>query len=332
MALEPDRQRNAEIVLDHVEPINQRHGFMAKVDLEAIPKHRRRLVQTVLNAAMTLDAVQRHDRGGAAKRGPLARFAARSSPLETTYLIRSDLFKTLLLYRAGSSILDIGRDSPHKLADARSFPLGNGRGTDKPQQIPHLQAAKTSDHDGELRGDIWNALLGAIDLDLKAASRVKDHAVRDQAIAAWHAIHQLSQGNERFRAYLNEIEAGKAEAVEQKCSELGSRLGGNAGHIAILHEVVGDLDGMLRALLLLPEVGVLRELIDKLEDAAQSDSSPLPGEEKLLELLRTLEITIRQIDKGSADGWMRIARMIHGQAKDEHLAIRDLDPINKTAF
>ncbi len=37
VALEPDRRRNAETVLDHIEPINQRHGFMAKVDLESYP-------------------------------------------------------------------------------------------------------------------------------------------------------------------------------------------------------------------------------------------------------------------------------------------------------
>src|SRR5262245_54525298 len=73
VALEPDRQGNAEIVLHHVEPINRRHGFMAKVELDAVPADHRRLVQNVLNAGMTLSTVQRHDRGGSRAGGLLAR-------------------------------------------------------------------------------------------------------------------------------------------------------------------------------------------------------------------------------------------------------------------
>src|SRR5262249_31027525 len=100
VALEPDRKANAEVVLRHVEPINPRHGFMAKVDFGTVDEGARRLVQDVLNAGITLNAVQRHERP------PLtARFRRSAATAEPVFFVRTDLFKTLLLYRAGSTAL-----------------------------------------------------------------------------------------------------------------------------------------------------------------------------------------------------------------------------------
>jgi hypothetical protein len=333
VALEPDRQHNAEIVLGHVEPINQRHGFMAQVDLEAVPPESKRLVQTVLNAAMTLSAVQRHDRGGARGAGPLARVTGRASPLETTYLIRSDLFKALLMYRAGSSAILAGREPTVRLsAEPEPGKLGNGATPSGPRQIPHLQATKDYHNviNEKLREGIWSELLGAIDLDIASASRVRGEAVQNTAAAAWQAIRQLSESNTRFRSYLGEIEAGKLDAIRQKYGELRATFGGKPEAVAILDEIAESIEALLRSLLLLPEVGVLSELIEKLERVAQYDDTRAPGEERLLQLLRALEIEIRQIDKSSPDGWVRIAQMINGQDRDGPATIREMNPINKT--
>jgi hypothetical protein len=80
---------------------------------------------------------------------------------------------------------------------------------------------------------------------------------------------------------------------------------------------------------LLPEVGVLRDMVERLEGAIEQDSGATPGEEKLLEQLRNLEIAVRQIDRGSADGWMRIAQMISGQGHEDPPTIREMNPVNK---
>src|SRR5262249_13366236 len=57
----------------------------------------------VLNAGMTVSAVQLSEQGGMPGRGLLARARGKAVPVETSFLIHSDLFKTLLLYRAGAS-------------------------------------------------------------------------------------------------------------------------------------------------------------------------------------------------------------------------------------
>jgi hypothetical protein len=128
VALEPDRLGNAEIVLRYVEPVNPRNGFMARVDLDAVPDEDRRLVQNVLNAGMTVGAVHRQDSGGPPKLGrlavgPLARLAKAVRPRETAYLVSSELFKTLLQYRAGGPSMLTAQ------ADARPIALAS---TDAP--------------------------------------------------------------------------------------------------------------------------------------------------------------------------------------------------------
>ena len=330
VALEPDRQHNAEIVLSHVEPINQRHSFMAKVDLEAVPPEHKRLVQTVLNAAMTVNAVQRHDRGGTAQQGRVSRLFGQAAPLETNYFIRQDLFKTLLLYRAGtSSLLASGREPANTLLDVQRTRSLNGHNAPQ-RRLTHVQPAPSQrDNDlAPLRSQLWNELLAAIGLDLAHASRVHDPAVRDHAAAVWQAIRHLSQNNSRFQAYLNEIEDAKIEAIDQKYSELRSALARDSVRLTMLDDVVAELRGMLKSLLLLPEVGVLPELIEKLEAAAQYEDGTVPGEDKLLELLRALEIEIHRIEKASPDAWMRIAQMLNG--RDAPSTIRDMSPLNKT--
>jgi hypothetical protein len=309
-----ERARNAEIVLQYMEPINQRHGFMAKVDFDPIDERHRRLVRTVLNAGTTVGAVQRHDRS-ASRFGILARF--KEHQLETTYLIRSELFATLLKY-SGSAISPLQLDGP--AAPQRL----NGKRPPARLPSPSLRPDQS-----ELRGEIWSALLGPIGLSLESASRVKDEAVRSQAMSAWQAMQQLSQSNERLRVYLDEIVDAKAEAIDQSYSELRSNFEDAGEHLAILEEVIGDLHRQLRSLLLLPEVGVVREMIDRLEAAIQQDNGT-HAEERLLNQLRGLEIAIRHIDKSSAGGWMRVAQMINGNGQDDPATIREMNPVNKT--
>ena len=159
---------------------------------------------------------------------------------------------------------------------------------------------------------------------------MEDPAVRAQAAVAWQAIQQLSQGNERLRAYLDEIVDARTDAVEQKYSELRSNFEGDGERLAVLDEIVEDLNRLLRSLLLLPEVGVLRDMVERLEAAIEHDDGAAPGEEKLLDQLRVLEIAVRQIDKSSADAWRRIAQMINGQGREDPPTIGEMKPANKT--
>ena len=105
VSLEPNRRENAKTALRYMDPINQRHGFIACVDLDRVLEADKLLLRNLLNAGMTVNAVQRHDRNADSARWK--RILGRSEKVETTYFVRSDLFKTLLLFGAGSSSLEV---------------------------------------------------------------------------------------------------------------------------------------------------------------------------------------------------------------------------------
>jgi hypothetical protein len=334
VALLPDVQKNVDTVLSYVHPIQDRptllekfglkerqHDFTAEIKLDEVSNSdEKKIVRSALNAGATHEAVQR---------------ASNSH-----YFLSRDFYKTLTRIRArfldGASVPALqapqaAREGGQLREHRPAIAGGNGahprRIAHQPQRHqPSETAASSMD---ELKVELWDDLLGTIGLNLQAASRVKEPIVRVQAGAAWQAIQQLSQGNERLRAYLDEIVEARTDAVEQRYGELRSRLEVDSERVAVLDEIVEDLNRLLRSLLLLPEVGVLRDMVERLEGAIEQDSGATPGEEKLLEQLRNLEIAVRQIDRGSADGWMRIAQMISGQGHEDPPTIREMNPVNK---
>jgi len=325
VALEPDRKGNAEIVLRHVEPINPRHGFMAKVELGTVEEGQRRLVQDVLNAGMTLNAVLRQERSTLG-----SRFRRGAPTADAVFLIRTDLFKTLLLYRAGSSaLLEQRTADPLPSAPTRRPPLPAA--TSQPPPLPRLMQSAGPRED--LGDQFWRGLLDSIGLDIPGASRVQNASVRAQATEAWHVLDRLAESNSRLRAYLKDVFESKQDAIEHKYAELREKLNGDAGKIAVLDQVADDLDTVFKALLLLPETGVVQELVDGLETAASQDSDPRPGEQELRALLRSVHDEIKRIDKSQPEAWKSIVRLIEtGELDSEGQSIRDLDTINKRPF
>jgi len=168
-------------------------------------------------------------------------------------------------------------------------------------------------------------------LDLVAAARIQHPNVREQATAAWYALDHLAQTNDRLRAFLKDAEDYKIGGVDQKYSDMRGKLADNPNGIALLDEVDADLQSILRALLLLPEVGLLQELIDRLEEPAQRDDGQSPGEQELRDLLIAIRGEIERIDKASPEAWKRVAHMIQMRKPPSH-SLSELDPINKRAI
>jgi hypothetical protein len=172
--------------------------------------------------------------------------------------------------------------------------------------------------------------LSAIGLTLASASRIAHGVVREQAAAACRALDQLAQGTERLRGYLSELEEGKREALVQKYNELRRSFEGDERGARLLEEVAEDLERAFKALLLLPEAGLLQELIEHLEEAGQSDGGQAPGEQELLGLLRAVEAEIGRIDKSRPEAWKTVLDMIEERRSDAPThSIRELDPANK---
>jgi len=191
--------------------------------------------------------------------------------------------------------------------------------------LPHKQSS-----DADLREAIWGELLGAIGLTLSSASRIAHGVVREQATAACRALDQLAQGKERLRGYLNELEDGKREALVAKYNDLRRSFAADEKRAKALDAVAEDLERTFKALLLLPEAGLLQELIERLEEAAQTDGGQAPGEQELLRLLRAVQAEIGRIDKSRPEAWKTVLDMIEDRRSEAPThTIRELDPANK---
>ena len=339
VSLLPNVRENVETVLRYVHPIEDRPSFQGKIGrqerpeltaeirLDEVERNDKKIVRNALNAGATLQAVERAN--------------------NNHYFISRDFYKALarirahFLISAGPEALQIastgggGSPPPQRLRQAphAALPGAPGVSTGEPRRLmPRLAAAASRQQplDADLRHTIWDELLRAIGLTLASASRIAHGVVREQAAAACRALDQLAQGKEPLRGYLRELEDGKREALVQKYNDLRRSFDGDEKRAKVLEEVAADLERAFKALLLLPEAGLLQELIERLEDAAQSDGGQAPGEQELLGLLRAVQAEIGRIDKSRPEAWKTVLDMIQNRRSDAPThTIRELDPANK---
>jgi hypothetical protein len=339
VSLLPNVRENVETVLRYVHPIEDRAGaldkvgrqerseFTAEIRLDEVERNDKKVVRNALNAGATLQAVERAN--------------------NNHYFISRDFYKALarirahFLITAGPEALQIasagggGSPGPQRLRQAphAALPGAPGGSVGEPRRLmPRLAAAAshTRPTGTDLGQAIWVELLGAIGLTQASASRIAHGGVREQAAAACRALDQLAQGKERLRGYLSELEDSKREALAQKYDELRRRYEGDEKRATVLEEVAADLERAFKALLLLPEAGLLQELIEHLEEASQSDGGQAPGEQELLGLLRAVQAEIGRIDKSRPEAWKTVLDMIEERRSDAPThTIRELDPANK---
>jgi hypothetical protein len=339
VSLLPNVRENVETVLRYVHPIEDRSSllqklepkaraeFTAEIRLDEVERPDKKIVRNALNAGATLEAVQRAN--------------------NNHYFISRDFYKTLARIRAHFLVAA----APHALAIAAS-----GGGSPPPagrlQQAPPAALAAGARDGGEpprrllqrlagaapLRGpsdaeigeQIWEELLGAMGLTPASAGRIEHAAVRDEAAAACRALDQLAEANPPLGRVLRELNEAKREALTQKLTELRERFGVDAKRAKLLEEAAVELNARFKALLLLPEAGILQDMIERLEEAAQTDDGQAPGEQELLGLLRAVQNEIKRIDKSRPEAWKTVLEMIQDRRSEppSH-TIRELDPANK---
>ena len=334
VSLLPNVRENVETVLRYVHPIEDRRTFLEKMGLQERPEftaeirldevmhHDKKVVRNALNAGATMEAVQRAN--------------------NSHYFISRDFYKTLarirahFLVSAGADALAIaaaGGGSAAPAARARpAIAAAPASSTGEPRRLMHrlAEAGPRGPSDAEISEEIWSELLRAIGLTLPSASRLRHSSVREQAAAACRALDQLAQSNHNLSVFLKELQEAKSDALAQKYGELNRSFDGDARRQQLLDEVAEDLETAFKALLLLPEVGILQDLIERLEEAAQSDDGQAAGEQELLVLLRAVHNEIGRIDKSRPEAWKNVADMIEKRRADAPThTIRELDPANK---
>lgn len=312
VALEPDRQGNAELVLRHVEPVNRRSGFMAKVDLKAVPEGERRLVQNVLNAGMTVSVVQRND--GAPGSGLLARVRGRPVLAEPTFLIHSDLFKTLLLYRASASASVAAVGAARPLPEAAPI-----RARLEPSPVPirpdHLLTngrngnGRAHGTDAVLAARFSQELMAAMGLTPSALDDIWQPEIAELALAAATVLKRQARNRLALSNELRLLEGDLRQALEQEQDVIAARHGGETHALALLRQLAGEIDRRIPALMLLPEAGLIERLIFALEEA-HGENRLNEEEHLLLSRLQKLKGDLEHMNPRDSAAWRSIARQL----------------------
>jgi hypothetical protein len=290
VALLPRIGDNAEAVLSYLHPIRDKHGFMAEIKLDEVDDEHKRSVRSALNAGATLERVQRV--------GDDARH----------YYIHGDFYKVLARLR--------GR----LLISAATLPAhGGALRTASPRLVsePQRRLTHAIEHGGGVvapaapeksRRQMQRELLGAIGLPSDAYERIIDPHVASAAIAAGTALKRQGPPHSELGEYLRVRESAWRNALDQARHAMRARMDDDGSGARMVDDVADEILKSLPALMLLPQSGVIADLIEELETAAQDGISD--EQQRLKDWLARLQKDLMAIDLGDEAGWNRAHGLI----------------------
>jgi hypothetical protein len=326
VALLPDVGQNAQVVLDHMHPLDDPRysDFTSEIRLQEVEDTAERAkTRNVLNAGSALRVV----RPGVDDKGELIR---------DLYFLHSEFYKTIARIRARTLMQDDGRPrltnggerKGGALKDAApALPPPGSESTVRPrlagpklseqgrgdggllhqaansnqkgagrEPAPYftgmpLPAASLDEKTREkLRGDYWARLLRAINLDLEtAAERLNDPLRGRQAFEAWDALVAHAESNKALRHLVATYREDQESLISEEYSELRREIGGDERRLELLHDVEKEVQSHLPALMMFPENGFIRRIIARIEAAAAPDAGLRPGEQPLKDRLKALQ-------------------------------------------
>lgn len=324
VALQPDVGRNAEIVLSNLDPINEAHGFSSQVKLSKVAAEDKPVVRSVLNAGATLQYVQ----------------LAEKHPDRDLYFVHGQMYKTIALISAAQPRLPVGFDAnrpqighrgPAEFGGSLSAqakavpppPASQPRMPAPPRQITRQIEPLTKDELEHLQGLYTDQLLSAIGLnDTIVSMRFVGPSVEDAAIAAWRELQNHARSNPELAAMLKRKRSEQDRELDRMLHSLNAGTLGDQRKIDVLDRIDQQIREHLPAILLFPETGLVRYLIEELEAAAAPDDGQLPGEDALLEQLRRVNDLMTNSDLGDADAWARIRETLAERGADVPRVVR----------
>lgn len=330
VALQPEIGRNADIVLNNMTPINEAHGFSSQIRLSDVPAAELSVVRKVLNAGATLQYVQHHEpkRDGTSDPGDL-------------YFVHGQLYKTIALISAANprpaAAMLPPRSTP-ALEGPPKAPLHGGSlnasltqvepPTRRHAQRAQLEATHTkrqltqaplSQQEYEdLKSRYEFALLAALDLHADTVTvRFSGDGVLDAAVSVWKELKRQAAQNAELENLLRHFQSQQEKSLYQTYVSLKEETGGDQRKINVLDACENLIVETLPALMLFPETGLVRHLIDELEIAAGPDDGQRPEEHVLLEQLRQVSELMSHSDLADAGDWVRIRAALTDRGRNE---------------
>ncbi|MCB1528358.1 MAG: hypothetical protein KDJ45_11730 [Hyphomicrobiaceae bacterium] len=325
VALQPDIGRNAEIVLNNMTPINEAHGFSSQIRLRNVAADELSVVRKVLNAGATLQYVQHHEP---------KRTDDHEQP-EDLYFVHGQLYKTIALLSAAFPRPAAGPAlAPMPAAPAIAGPSRDpidggtlGTGTTPPAggelQSPRriarppestrsptrqLTQAPLSQQEREHFEALFeDELLGALGLNSRTvAARFAGEGVQEAALSVWRELQRHAAANHDLGQLLRQHQSDQEKLLDATYQSLKNGTHGDQRKGNLLDACDHHIREALPALMLFPETGLVRYLIEELELAAGPDDGQRPEEHTLLEQLRQVNDLMSHSDLADAGDWVRI--------------------------
>ena len=301
VALLPDIATNVDIVLSHVHPITEKHGFTAEVRMGELDDAHKRVVRNVLNAGAVHQRVQRADESGA------------------HFFIHRDLYRTLARIRARSLFTGSLTD-PRLAAPLRPEPAVFG-GSLNPAQpaIAHQPAAPALKSEpppaappplpgGAERAAVRQRLMTVMGLAPSAYRDLVQSGSLAQANAAGEHLRRLCR---QHRPLGVEIEADLAN-LRADLDRAADALKHEQYSIEVVDSVSGEIVDILPALLLVQDgryQDILNNFIAKLE-VQDAEGALDPKERSLLGRLRHHESALSNVPRGGPEDWQRVGYLL----------------------
>ncbi len=325
VALQPDIGRNADIVLNNMTPINEAHGFSSQIRLSQVSAEELSLVRKVLNAGATLQYVQHHEpkRDGNSDPGDL-------------YFIHGQLYKTIALISA-ASLRSTAAALPHHRQDAPALggpahgAIHGGSLNAEAQRIAkpaqrdvarmppaskapprQLTQAPLSQQELEhLEALYEDELLGSLGLNSHTvAERFAGDGVQEAALSVWKELQRQSGSNPELSYLLRKFQNDQEAVLDATYISLKNGTQSDQRKVNVLDACDNHIREALPALMLFPETGLVRFLIDELEQAAAPDDGQQPHEHVLLEQLRQINELMSGSDLSNIGDWNRVRRIL----------------------
>ena len=314
VALQPYVGDHADIVLDHMHPINEKEGFSSEVTLATVPSGDLPIVRKVLNSGAMLRFVSHDTRKGE----------------EDRFYIHKDLYKTLALVSASYPKTGTRHDRAQLGAPVRQGRPAARDGGRLKEDLPRIvredkralsgpppakAAGQNLDRPAGESRDAYEArlaflrdLVGAlgIDSDLYMSLQGRPMAA---AIAAGEAFHRARQGNKMLDQQLETRDELARMALDNQFSMVEGRLRPDeAGLRHALKLAYDEIEANWLAIMLLPAgpyEQVLEQLVSDLEPQSGDGLLP-PEDEDLLRRARQLMDALGTSRRSSLDEWEQL--------------------------
>jgi hypothetical protein len=351
VALQPDVDRNAEVVQDNLQPISFNDGDSAKIELhDGQTADDARVLRKFLNAGAmhkkvrndkdnskaffvhsdlvrTLSSIQARAMSSGSYQPQLAGPRAASSSLNG-----GDLTAKRPQIAGASAALQqqlAGPGGPRAVAAVSGPAVAKASVSDSP--FPNtirpglkVAAARAPATLEELRSEYYSDMLEAISLDASKFAHLTSPAVGELAKSAGERLSRLARRHTEIRRQMDLREGDIQARLTGAYNRIWTTLADDAAKIQVLNEVQETIVHFLPALTLRD---MLSDLIVGLERPAARDDGIFDLEQKLLDQLREIRSMLDGMDLANEQAWQRLGQNLGRMIEPQDLATAVVQPL-----